>query len=50
MAVKREVIQVASDFEHSLHRGSKVIFHLEAFVAKFMAIYLQYMEDTVRAV
>lgn len=47
MTVKKEVIEVAADFEHRLHRGSKTIFHLEAFVAKFMSIYLQFMEDSM---
>lgn len=47
MTVKKEVIEVAADFEHRLHRGSKTIFHLEAFIAKFMSIYLQFMEDSM---
>lgn len=33
----------AAFYEHRLQEGSKAIFHLEAFVAKFMADYKQYL-------
>ena len=29
----------ASFYEHRLQEGQKAIFHLEAFVAKFMSVY-----------
>lgn len=41
----REVAQMAADCEHRLQLGSKAIYHLEAFVAKFMALYKKFMED-----
>mmetsp|Transcript_17292 Transcript_17292/g.18653 ORF Transcript_17292/g.18653 Transcript_17292/m.18653 type:complete len:129 (+) Transcript_17292:1044-1430(+) len=44
-SVKLEVIQWASFYEHRIAVGSKDIFHLEAFVAKFMAIYKKYLND-----
>lgn len=37
--LKPEVIKWAAFYEHRIKQGSKVIFHLEAFVAKFMRIY-----------
>ena len=47
MSVKRDVVETAADFEHRLHRGQKAIFHLEAFVAKFMCIYLKFMQESM---
>lgn len=47
LQLKTAVIEMAASTEHQLQKGSKVIFHLEAFVAKFMALYLQFMEDTL---
>jgi len=44
-SVKLEVIQWASFYEHRIAIGSKDIFHLEAFAAKFMAIYKKYLND-----
>jgi len=44
-SVKLEVIEWAAFYEHRLATGSKDIFHLEAFVAKFMAIYKKYLND-----
>ncbi|KAL1883663.1 Replication factor C (RF-C) subunit [Paecilomyces lecythidis] len=38
-ALKPEVIKWSAFYEHRIKMGSKVIFHLEAFVAKFMRIY-----------
>lgn len=37
--LKVECIEWAAFYEHRIAQGSKEIFHLEAFVAKFMAIY-----------
>jgi replication factor C subunit 3/5 len=34
-----EVAKQAAFYEHRLQEGQKAIFHLEAFVAKFMSIY-----------
>lgn len=36
--LKAEVIKWSAFYEHRIHLGSKVIFHLEAFVAKFLRI------------
>ena len=44
-ALKSEVTQVAAAYEHRLQLGSKVIYHIEAFIARFMAIYKGFMED-----
>ena len=37
--IKVEVVQTAAVFEHRLHTGAKPIFHIEAFMARFAAIY-----------
>ena len=42
-SVKHEVAHWAAYYEHRLQVGSKEIFHLEAFVAKFMAIYKKWV-------
>ncbi|XP_032878784.1 replication factor C subunit 3 isoform X2 [Amblyraja radiata] len=47
--LKGEVAQMAAYYEHRLQLGNKAIYHLEAFVAKFMAIYKQFMEDGLEA-
>ena len=44
-SLKLEVLEWAAFYEHRLAMGSKEIFHLEAFVAKFMAIYKKYLND-----
>lgn len=36
--LKADVIKWAAFYEHRIRLGTKVIFHLEAFVAKFMRI------------
>lgn len=48
--LKPEVIKWAAYYEHRCHMGSKVIFHLEAFVAKYMRIYERYVSGMIRAV
>ncbi|KAL2365661.1 hypothetical protein RJZ56_001421 [Blastomyces dermatitidis] len=42
-ALKPEVIKWAAFYEHRIKLGSKVIFHLEAFVAKFMRVLESYL-------
>ncbi|KXT06188.1 hypothetical protein AC578_1432 [Pseudocercospora eumusae] len=37
--LKPEIVKWAAFYEHRIHMGSKAIFHLEAFVAKFMRVY-----------
>ena len=44
-SLKQEVLEWAAFYEHRLTVGTKEIFHLEAFVAKYMAIYTQYLND-----
>jgi replication factor C subunit 3/5 len=41
--LKYEVVHWAAFYEHRIAQGSKEIFHLEAFVAKFMAIYKRWL-------
>ena len=43
--LKIDVIKYATQYEARMAQGSKVIFHLEAFVAKFMSIYKRYLLD-----
>jgi len=42
-SLKVEVTKWAAHYEHQLQRGNKPIFHLEAFVAKFMSIYKRFL-------
>ena len=41
--LKAHVVKWASFYEHRIRLGSKVIFHLEAFVAKFMRVFEMYL-------
>jgi len=41
--LKYDVIKWAAFYEHRVRTGTKVIFHLEAFVAKFMRIFEMYL-------
>ena len=41
--VKHEIITWAAHYEHSMQQGSKPIFHLEAFVARFMSIFKRWL-------
>lgn len=38
-ALRSEIVKWSAFYEHRIRMGSKHIFHLEAFVAKFMRIY-----------
>ena len=44
-SIKGDVVRWAAFYEHRIALGSKEIFHLEAFIAKFMAIYKKYLND-----
>lgn len=46
-ALKTELAATAAEYEHRLTKGNKPIFHLEAFVAKFMAMYMTFVEETM---
>ena len=41
--LRHAVVRHAAGFEHRLQQGSKAIFHLEAFVARFMADYKNFL-------
>ncbi len=43
--LKADVTQMAAYYEHRMQLGAKPIFHLEAFVAKFMSIYKRFLEE-----
>eukprot|EP00456_Euglypha_rotunda_P035514 TRINITY_DN27356_c0_g1_i1.p1 TRINITY_DN27356_c0_g1~~TRINITY_DN27356_c0_g1_i1.p1 ORF type:complete len:127 (+),score=5.51 TRINITY_DN27356_c0_g1_i1:87-467(+) len=45
-AMKHEIIKWAAYYEHRMKIGSKPIFHLEAFVAKFMSIYKRWILES----
>ncbi len=44
-ALKGELIKWSAFYEHRIKTGTKVIFHLEAFVAKFMRILELYLME-----
>jgi len=45
MHLQQQVIHWAALYEHRLKQGSRAIFHLEAFVVKFMSIYKKFIMD-----
>lgn len=47
MQMKSEVVKLAAFYEHRMKLGAKLVFHLEAFVAKFMSIYKQFIEESL---
>lgn len=44
--VKHELAHWAAFYQHRLQTGQKEIFHLEAFIAKFMATYKHWLVNT----
>ena len=44
-SLKADIYEWAAFYEHRIALGSKEIFHLEAFIAKFMAIYKKYLNE-----
>lgn len=44
-SLKPRIITEAATYEHRMQLGSKPIFHLEGFVAKYMALYREYQEE-----
>ncbi|CAA0809776.1 Replication factor C subunit 3 [Striga hermonthica] len=44
--LKHEISHWAAYYEHRLRLGQKAIFHLEAFVAKFMSVYKGFLIET----
>lgn len=47
MTLKCQIIKYAANYEHRMRQGNKPIFHLEAFAAKFMTIYKNYVEESL---
>ncbi|KAL9707005.1 hypothetical protein quinque_010523 [Culex quinquefasciatus] len=45
MSLKTQTLNFASLYEHRMQQGSKHIFHLEAFVAQFMALYKKFLNQ-----
>lgn len=43
--LKHELVRWAAYYEHRMQRGSKDIFHFEAFIAKFMTLYKKFLLD-----
>ncbi len=43
--LKADVTHLAAKYEYGLNKGNKAIYHLEAFVAKFMALYMKFNEE-----
>ncbi|CAL7933359.1 unnamed protein product [Xylocopa violacea] len=47
LQLKIDIATVAGEYEHKMHKGSKAIFHLEAFVARFMVIYKKFIDSSL---
>ncbi|PAA56180.1 hypothetical protein BOX15_Mlig030012g2 [Macrostomum lignano] len=47
--LKAEVLTLGAEYEHRMRLGQKAIFHLEAFVARFMAVYKKFMDEVIMA-
>lgn len=45
MSIKAKTVEYAGIYEHRMQQGSKHIFHLEAFVAQFMAVYKKFISE-----
>ena len=43
--LKVKIAEAAAYYEHRMHMGQKPIFHIEAFIAKFMAMYKRYLVE-----
>jgi replication factor C subunit 3/5 len=43
--MKTKLAKAAAEFEHRSNLGSKPIYHLEAFVARFMCDYKSFMDE-----
>lgn len=46
-SLQRPVMQAAASYEHKLQLGSRPIYYLEAFVARFMALYKGFITDAL---
>ncbi|KAK9747348.1 Replication factor C C-terminal domain [Popillia japonica] len=45
--LKLQIVEQAAMYEHRMRQGNKEIFHLEAFIVKFMCMYKKYLEDAL---
>jgi replication factor C subunit 3/5 len=45
--LKVDVTHLASEYEHRLTKGNKAIYHLEAFVARFMSVFMKFVEEAM---
>jgi replication factor C subunit 3/5 len=45
--LQKKVVQAAANYEHKLQLGSRPIYYLEAFVARFMALYKGFIQDAI---
>lgn len=45
MGIRAKIVEEAAIHEHRMSQGNKAIFHLESFVAKFMYIYQNMMQE-----
>lgn len=43
--LKHELVRWAAYYEHRMTRGSKDVFHFEAFLARFMTLYKKFLLD-----
>lgn len=49
LQLKIQICNIAADYEHRMHQGSKIIFHLEAFAARVMMIYKIFIDASMEA-
>lgn len=42
--LKTKIVALAAEYEHRMQQGNKAIFHLEAFVARYMSTYQEFMD------
>lgn len=47
MSLKAKTVEFACIYEHRMQQGNKHIFHLEAFVANFMAIFKKFLNEAM---
>jgi replication factor C subunit 3/5 len=43
--LKVEVLRHAAEYEHRMQLGSKPVYHIEAFVARFMSLYKRHLAE-----
>ncbi len=44
--LRGEILHHAANFEHRMQEGQKPIFHLEGFIARFMAVYKRALQNS----